>query len=175
MASSNQYSLSLLFFFFFFSCTLLIGLAASSFTPTFLSDSVFESHGFAASRSLLQAKKSCSINFESQNYTIITSKCKGPQYPPQACCQAFKEFACPFADAINDAQSDCASTMFSYINLYGKYPPGLFALQCREGKEGLDCTDILAAKEKSRAQITATPSTLLLLLTAFSMLLRHLF
>lgn len=116
----------------------------------------------------------CTINFESQNYTIITSQCKGPQYPPQACCQAFKEFACPFTDAINDEQSDCATTMFSYINLYGKYPPGLFALQCREGKEGLDCTDILAAKEKSRGQISATPSTLLLLLAAFFVLVYHL-
>ncbi|MFQ6650378.1 hypothetical protein Gotur_022778 [Gossypium turneri] len=29
--------------------------------------------------------------------------------------------------------------MFSYINLYGKYPPGLFASECREGKEGLAC------------------------------------
>ncbi|XP_024030406.1 GPI-anchored protein LLG1-like [Morus notabilis] len=156
--------------FFFF---LAMALATSS-TTTFLSDSVFESHGFN-SRSLLQAKKSCTINFESQNYTIITSQCKGPRYPPQACCQAFKEFACPFTDAINDEQSDCASTMFSYINLYGKYPPGLFALQCREGKEGLDCTDILAAKEKSRGQISATPSTLLLLFAAFFVLVYHLF
>ncbi|RWW37121.1 hypothetical protein BHE74_00057809, partial [Ensete ventricosum] len=31
------------------------------------------------------------------------------------------------------------STVFSYINLYGKYPPGLFASECREGKEGLAC------------------------------------
>ncbi|GMN27978.1 hypothetical protein TIFTF001_001889 [Ficus carica] len=170
MASNSSPFHAFLFFFFFF---FVIGLASSSST-TFLSDRVFESHG-SNSRSLLQAKKSCTVNFESQNYTIITSQCKGPQYPPQSCCQAFKEFACPFADAINDDQSDCASTMFSYINLYGKYPPGLFALQCREGKEGLDCTDILAAKEKSRGQISATPSTLLLLLTAFFVLLYHLF
>ncbi|KAF4355398.1 hypothetical protein F8388_008095 [Cannabis sativa] len=68
-------------------------------------------------------------------------------------------------NAINDEQSDCASTMFSYINLYGKYPPGLFALQCREGKEGLDCTDVLEAKQKSTADITyITTSTLFLLL-----------
>ncbi|XP_062104844.1 GPI-anchored protein LLG3-like [Humulus lupulus] len=164
---SNQHFLSLLLFSF------LLGLASST---TFLSVNVFESHG-STSRSLLQAKKTCTINFESQNYTIITSKCKGPQYPPQSCCLAFKEFACPFADAINDEQSDCAATMFSYINLYGKYPPGLFALQCREGKEGLDCTDILEAKQKSsRAHITYnTPSTLLLsLIAAFSVLLYHL-
>lgn len=29
--------------------------------------------------------------------------------------------------------------MFSYINLSGKYPPGLFASECREGKLGLEC------------------------------------
>ncbi|KAL5581786.1 hypothetical protein UlMin_014228 [Ulmus minor] len=156
MASNPCLSLVLSFF-------LVVRLATST---TFLSGGVFESHG-STSRSLLQAKKSCAINFESQNYTIITSQCKGPQYPPQACCQAFKEFACPFSDAINDEQSDCATTMFSYINLYGKYPPGLFALQCREGKEGLDCTDILEAKQKSRAHMPAIPSTLLLLLLAF--------
>ncbi|GAY37709.1 hypothetical protein CUMW_031130 [Citrus unshiu] len=29
--------------------------------------------------------------------------------------------------------------MFSYINLYGKYPPGLFASECLKGKRGLEC------------------------------------
>ncbi|PKA50498.1 GPI-anchored protein LORELEI [Apostasia shenzhenica] len=73
------------------------------------------------------------------NYSVITSKCKGPQYRADLCCSALKEFACPYADQLNDLTNDCASTMFSYINLYGKYPPGLFGYECREGKEGLDC------------------------------------
>lgn len=81
----------------------------------------------------------CPVNFEFLNYTIITSQCKGPQYLPKLCCAAFKEFACPYVVQINDLTNDCASTMFSYINLYGKYPPGLFASECREGKEGLLC------------------------------------
>jgi hypothetical protein len=81
------------------------------------------------------------MNFEFQNYTIITSKCKGPKFPADQCCGAFKQFACPFRDYINDDSSDCSSAMFSYINLYGKYPPGLFANICREGKKGLACTD----------------------------------
>ncbi|KAF3501649.1 hypothetical protein F2Q69_00043814 [Brassica cretica] len=72
------------------------------------------------------------------NYTIITSQCKGPKYPPKKCCSAFKEFACPYADQLNDLRNDCATTMFSYINLYGKYPPGLFANSCQE-KGGLKC------------------------------------
>ncbi|CAN7032046.1 unnamed protein product, partial [Brassica oleracea var. botrytis] len=80
----------------------------------------------------------CPVNFEFMNYTIITSQCKGPKYPPKKCCSAFKEFACPYADQLNDLRNDCATTMFSYINLYGKYPPGLFANSCQE-KGGLKC------------------------------------
>lgn len=120
----------------------------------------------------------CSVNFEAQNYTIITSQCKGPQYPPKPCCQALKEFACPFAADINDEENDCAATMFSYINLYGKYPPGLFASQCREGKEGLDCKEVLSPKaspSSSRGQITSIPSTFLILTAAFLASLFHLF
>ncbi|CAK7323889.1 unnamed protein product [Dovyalis caffra] len=116
-----------------------MGLFASpSFASTFISDGAFESHA-STGRNLLQTKKACPVNFEFLNYTIITSQCKGPQYPPSSCCGAFKEFACPYTDVLNDLTNDCASIMFSYINLYGKYPPGLFANECREGKEGLAC------------------------------------
>ncbi|WOL19452.1 hypothetical protein Cni_G28250 [Canna indica] len=111
------------------------GLATAS---SFLSDGVFLPHG-SGGRTLLQAKTSCPVNFEFMNYTIITSQCKGPSYPPKLCCGALKEFACPYAAELNDLTNDCASTMFSYINLYGKYPPGLFASECQEGKEGLAC------------------------------------
>ncbi|KAI6688615.1 hypothetical protein NL676_025443 [Syzygium grande] len=119
----------------------LILLTCSSKTAPFatpISDDLFESQALAG-RHLLQAKQSCPVNFESLNYTIITSKCKGPPYPPKAFCGAFKEFACPYAHVLNDPKNDCASTMFSYINLYGKYPPGLFATECREVKQGLKC------------------------------------
>ncbi|XP_073152944.1 GPI-anchored protein LLG1 [Henckelia pumila] len=124
------------------SCCLVLVLCLSLFTSlsasTFISDGIFGSQ-VLSERRLLQAKKPCPENFEFQNYTIITSRCKGPQYPPNLCCSAFKDFACPFADDLNDLSNDCASTMFSYINLYGKYPPGLFAFECREGKLGLEC------------------------------------
>ncbi|OAY65713.1 GPI-anchored protein LORELEI [Ananas comosus] len=112
----------------------LSGLASCSF----VSDDVLKPHG-STGRSLLQAKKSCSMSFEFLNYTIITSKCKGPQYPASLCCSAFLEFACPYADYLNDATTDCASSMFSYINLNGRYPPGLFASECQGEKEGLAC------------------------------------
>ncbi|XP_022747375.1 GPI-anchored protein LLG1-like [Durio zibethinus] len=51
--------------------------------------------------------------------------------------QHSSNFACALAKQINDLTTDCASTMFSCINLYGKYTPGLFASECRDGKEGL--------------------------------------
>jgi hypothetical protein len=85
----------------------------------------------------------CHVNFEFKNYTILKTWCKGPRYPLVACCNAFKEFACPYVDAINDMTNDCAATMFSYINLYGGYPPGLFANMCREGNLGLNCTNVV--------------------------------
>ncbi|KAF3329778.1 GPI-anchored protein LORELEI [Carex littledalei] len=112
----------------------LIGFASSSF----ISDDVLSSHR-STGRSLLQAKKSCPVNFEFLNYTIITSQCKGPSYPTKQCCAALVEFACPYASELNDASNDCASTMFSYINIYGKYPPGLFASECKGDKNGLPC------------------------------------
>ncbi|THU47070.1 hypothetical protein C4D60_Mb09t11630 [Musa balbisiana] len=81
----------------------------------------------------------CPLNFEFMNYTIITSQCKGPRYPADLCCGAFKEFACPYAAELNDLTNKCASTMFTYINLNGPYPPGLFASECHDDKIGLLC------------------------------------
>ncbi|KAF5481282.1 hypothetical protein F2P56_001949 [Juglans regia] len=167
MASLNHFLCFSLFSFF-----LLSSLASSS---TFLSNELLEFHG-STGRALLQTKKSCSVNFESQNYTILTSRCKGPQYTPEACCGAFKDFACPFADAINDLTTDCASTMFSYINLYGKYPPGLFANLCREGQLGLNCTNVEEPKGKSnRGQMAATQSTLVMITACLLILFFHWF
>ncbi|XP_028807847.1 GPI-anchored protein LLG1-like [Neltuma alba] len=110
----------------------------------FISENIFEPRASTA-RSLLQATKACSVDFENQNYTILTSQCKGPMYPSTVCCRAFKQFACPFADQIVDMTTDCATVMFSYINVYGKYPPGLFSNECKEGNHGLDCDSVDAA------------------------------
>ncbi|KAF8099123.1 hypothetical protein N665_0251s0046 [Sinapis alba] len=122
----------------FLSSSLFLFLLLSVFS-SFISDSVFiKSETLVNGRNLLQKKKACPVNFEFMNYTIITSQCKGPKYPPKKCCAAFKEFACPYTDELNDLSNDCATTMFSYINLYGKYPPGLFANSCQE-KGGLKC------------------------------------
>ncbi|KAA8524397.1 hypothetical protein F0562_010812 [Nyssa sinensis] len=137
---------SLIFFF------ILIGLASSSF----ISYDVYESNG-STGRNLLQAKADCSVNFETMNYTILTSQCKGPQYLPKLCCDAFKQFACPYTEQINDLKTNCAETMFSYINLYGKYPPGLFANLCKEGKEGLACSGNETTSSKDSVSQSGAP------------------
>ncbi|GFP94783.1 GPI-anchored protein lorelei [Phtheirospermum japonicum] len=115
-----------------------ISLLASLSASTFISDGIFRS-SVSSERRLLQAKKQCPISLEFRNYTIITDRCKGPDYRPELCCPAFKEFACPFAEELNDLSNDCATIMFSYINLNGRYPPGLFSNECREGQNGLEC------------------------------------
>ncbi|XP_022148018.1 GPI-anchored protein LLG1-like [Momordica charantia] len=144
-SSSNKHCLFCLALLF-----LLIAIAASS-SSSFLSYDALTAGKFSGAgrlRSLLQAKKDCPIDMEGKNYTIITSKCKGPNYPPSVCCNALLEFCCDFVDQLNDMSNNCAETMFSYINLYGQYPPGLFANQCKDGKDGLSCDSIAAQKEK---------------------------
>ncbi|KAE9593015.1 hypothetical protein Lal_00028962 [Lupinus albus] len=117
-------------------------LATLASASTFLSDNIFNKSEVSHGRALIEDEplKVCSIDFEKQNYTILTSKCKRPNYSPKMCCEAFKQFACPFAEYINEMSTDCAPAMFYYINLHGHYPQGLFANNCREGPEGLDCT-----------------------------------
>ncbi|KAK1366371.1 GPI-anchored protein LORELEI [Heracleum sosnowskyi] len=148
---------------------LLSGFASS----TTLSNNIFGSQVMPG-RSLLQQKASCDIDFENQNYTIITSQCKGPNYQAKACCGAFKELACPFSEKLNDMKNDCATTLFSYINLYGKYPPGLFANMCHDDKEGLNCEEVMKAKEKqqkSSSAAAAEKSTSLIMFSTASFLI----
>ncbi|XP_071741378.1 GPI-anchored protein LLG2-like [Rutidosis leptorrhynchoides] len=109
-------------------------------------------------RNLLQQKQSCPVNFENENYTIITSQCKGPVYPRDPCCNSFLQIACPHWEQINDEKTNCASTLFSYINVYGKYPPGLFASMCKGGKEGLSCEKVekSASRNSHSSRVMAT-------------------
>ena len=153
----------------FLSLFLLAALSVSTSTAAVsLSDNIFGSEA-SIGRNLLQAKTPCPVSFEFKNYTIITSQCKGPQYLPKLCCSAFKDFACPYAEDLNDLSNDCSSTMFSYINLYGKYPPGLFASECRDGKLGLDCPALPPSEvaDASSSQITSNCSLLMLTVTSF--------
>ncbi|XP_078437186.1 GPI-anchored protein LLG2-like [Wolffia australiana] len=110
------------------------------------------------SRTLLQAKTNCPISFEFMNYTVLTSECKGPRYPPELCCPAFVKFACPYADVLNDPTNTCASTMFSYINLNGNYPAGLFANTCVGSKRGLECNQVNSTASGQGNNISASPA-----------------
>lgn len=94
---------------------------------------------FEISANFVVTLSDCPLNFEFMNYTIITSKCKGPRYPADLCCGALTEFACPYAAELNDLTNNCASTMFSYLNIRARYPPGLFSSECKGGKDGLIC------------------------------------
>ncbi|KAL9244507.1 hypothetical protein vseg_018277 [Gypsophila vaccaria] len=154
---------------------LFIGFSSS----TFISDTIFEARQ-SNGRSLLQAKKNCPVDFENQNYTILTSQCKGPRYSADTCCKAFKEFACPFADEINDQSTNCADTLFSYINLYGSYPPGTFSSLCKDGKDGLDCpedgssSDPNSNSKKNSAFPVNVQSPVTVVLVTFLVFLFHL-
>lgn len=160
MASNNRWFYLILF-------ALLTCLASSTFIP----GDVFQSHG-STGRTLLQTKTACTVDFEHQNYTILTSQCKGPRYEKGPCCTAFKEFACPWSKDISDATNDCASTMFSYINAMGNYPPALFSSMCVEGQQGLDCGDF----NSTSAALQNGPAPMPMILTAsFGMLLYQLF
>ncbi|KAL5200988.1 hypothetical protein ABZP36_035342 [Zizania latifolia] len=133
-------------------------------------------HDASGRRSLLQAKD-CPVSFEGANYTVITSRCKGPLYPPSLCCGALKDFACPYATYINDVTTTCATTMFSYINLYGKYPPGLFANTCREDANGLACPEDMpqvqpgSEKSSSSSSFAVAAATVPLVAVATSLLI----
>ncbi|MFS8024253.1 putative GPI-anchored protein LORELEI [Helianthus anomalus] len=109
----------------------------------------------------------CPVNFENENYTIITSQCKGPVYKRDLCCNSFLQIACPHWEQVNDEKTNCASTLFSYINLYGKYPPGLFASMCKGGKDGLSCDNVdKSANHKANngpAAVTSVHSSMLLI------------
>ncbi|CAH9117163.1 unnamed protein product [Cuscuta epithymum] len=123
---------------FFLLLFFLLGFA----TPSYIKYEVLENAERTAGRSLLQEKQDCPIDMENQNYTIVTSQCKGPKYDGKVCCGAFKELACKNRDALNAENNNCATVMFNYLHLYGKYPPGLFGNLCKEDKNGLDCKQV---------------------------------
>ncbi|CAN6477861.1 unnamed protein product [Victoria cruziana] len=168
MASNRR--ISAVSFASFFLLFLLTDVSATGF----ISDQLFEQH-HSTGRGLLQVEKNCPVDFEFQNYTIITSQCKGPRYLPGPCCKAFLQFACPFAQYINDLTNNCASTMFNYINLAGNYPPGLFANECRGDKNGLSCSGITTENVQQNSSVSSAHVTygspLVLLMVSIPMFL----
>ncbi|PHT35659.1 hypothetical protein CQW23_23359 [Capsicum baccatum] len=159
--------------FFLFLFFLFVGLSSSS--PSYIKDDVFEAR-IQTGRALLQQQGNCPIDFERENYTIITSQCKGPNYNSTICCNAFKQLACKHAKELNNVQNGCAVTMFNYINLYGKYPPGLFSNMCKEDKEGLDCKNVIQPQvkneeKKSNSTRGNQSSTILMVITTLLMII----
>ncbi|XP_042041605.1 GPI-anchored protein LLG1-like [Salvia splendens] len=108
-------------------------------------------------RTLLQIKKPCPVNIENLNYTIITSQCKGPNYPPEPCCSSLTELACPIAKDLNDQTNDCDDQLFSYITTIGKYPPGLFSSVCKDSERGLECRSPTPTLTPTTIANAATP------------------
>ncbi|XP_059288493.1 GPI-anchored protein LLG1-like [Lycium ferocissimum] len=123
------------FFLFFF--ILAVGLASSS--PTYISYDVLNVH-MLGGRGLLEnflVKNDCPIDFEREDFSPLTGQCKGPNYNPLTCCNAFKQVACRYAKELNELENGCATGMFSIINKL--YPLELFDKMCKEDKEGLAC------------------------------------
>ncbi|RLM66392.1 uncharacterized protein C2845_PM16G11780 [Panicum miliaceum] len=81
----------------------------------------------------------CPVRFDpSPSMDAVVSSCRGVPSAPR-CCGAFKTYACPYSDVINDAENGCASAMFFEINVRGRLRPGLFSQLCPEGSFGLKC------------------------------------
>lgn len=80
-------------------------------------------------------------------------------------------------DELNDVQNGCATIMFNYINLYGKYPPGLFANMCKEDKKGLNCDNIIPPEgnkpeeQKSHSAKGSKSSVVLMLIASILIIL----
>ncbi|KAG0570496.1 hypothetical protein KC19_6G166700 [Ceratodon purpureus] len=91
-----------------------------------------------SSRRLLQTVKPCPIDFATQNYTVVTSVCNATNPNMPVCCAAFAEFACPFASYLNDASTNCAVAMFTYLNMAGNYPKQMF-MSCQGDANGVAC------------------------------------
>ncbi|KVI02349.1 GPI-anchored protein LLG1-like [Cynara cardunculus var. scolymus] len=160
-------------------CFLLLLLLSSCCfsSPISLSDNVVFTSQPSIRRNLLQAAKPCPVNLESMNYTIITSSCKGPKYSANICCQALKDFACPFTSELDDLSNDCSTVMFSYINRYGNYPPGLFSSLCHGDNVGLPCDAVPpgvgrggVTDDSNHTPTICNPSSLLILTTGFLIL-----
>jgi len=82
----------------------------------------------------------CPVRFDtSPGLDAVVSSCRGVP-SAQRCCGAFKTYACPYSDVINDnSENGCASAMFFEINVRGRLRPGIFSQLCVEGPFGLRC------------------------------------
>ena len=113
----------------------------------------------------------CPIDFASMNYTSITSVCNGTDPNTTLCCTSFVDFACPYADYLNNDATNCATNLFSYLNMAGNYPAALFSSLCQGNAEGLPCPVAPApAPALPSGGFTHTPWTYSIILMIFSLL-----
>uniref|UniRef100_K3YDH5 GPI-anchored protein LLG1-like domain-containing protein n=1 Tax=Setaria italica TaxID=4555 RepID=K3YDH5_SETIT len=87
------------------------------------------------SRKLTSGAADSPVRFEhARGIGSVIRSCRG------RCCGAFKAFACPYSDLLNDnAENGCASDMFFEINVRGRLHPSLFSQLCVEGPLALQC------------------------------------
>ncbi|KAJ7558198.1 hypothetical protein O6H91_04G027900 [Diphasiastrum complanatum] len=115
-----------------------------------------------SARHLLQAKIPCPIDMANLNYTPCISICKAPNFPKVPCCEGFKAVVCPIVLYFNNASTDCPDEFFSYLNLYGSFPGGLFNDYCVEGVQGLACPLVPAPSPSHGVQKSRLSATYLL-------------
>ncbi|XP_055802567.1 GPI-anchored protein LLG1-like [Solanum dulcamara] len=159
---------------YYCSCFILLfffSLLQGASTSTSISNGNFV-YPVSTGRNLLEAKEDCPVSFEFQNYTIITSQCKPPQYPAKQCCDAFLQFACPFAEFLNNSSNNCVSVMQRYINLHRHYPDGLFASVCQGTQESLPCPALApspsaAIEDTNSSHINCKPSPVMMIAKTF--------
>ncbi|XP_060189116.1 GPI-anchored protein LLG1-like [Lycium barbarum] len=144
---------SCFFLFFFF---LADGLASSS--PSYISYDALNVHMRRGLLERFMVKNDCPIDFEKEDFSVLTNQCKGPNYNPVTCCNGIKQIACRYAEEINDENNRCAQGMNYFINKKGGYPMGLFSNMCRDDREGLNCaTTTGPAINKLRGTFAAKP------------------
>ncbi|CAN4116830.1 unnamed protein product [Withania somnifera] len=130
------FDISCFILFFFF---LAVGLASSS--PDHISYEALKVH-MLGGRGLLESffvKDYCPVDFSKEDYTPLTSTCKGPYYNPLVCCNGFKQIACKYTELINNVENGCATGLFFFMGKQGGYPNDLFNQICKGDKEGLSC------------------------------------
>ena len=107
---------------------------------------------------------------------MVTSVCNASNPDLAVCCEAFVDFACPFASYINDANTNCNVAMFTYLNMAGNYPEQLWQ-SCQGDANGLPCPLVPAPSPNPSSATVDVPwrlsSSLVILLVTLVHLVRY--
>uniref|UniRef100_A0ACD5USY7 Uncharacterized protein n=1 Tax=Avena sativa TaxID=4498 RepID=A0ACD5USY7_AVESA len=81
----------------------------------------------------------CPVPFdEMRRMGNIESKCKGQEVPKPHCCKAFKDFACPYSDLLDDFTTGCSGAMLIKLQTFCSVPMGYFGF-CGDSAMGITC------------------------------------